>query len=90
MNSGFFPKVVFPNGFKKQTKSGELQTPFFFGGSQIPMSLALPEPIYNGSKGNGLTKTKKGDMDFTSKMGDKTFHKDGSFMTKKQRLPFMN
>jgi hypothetical protein len=81
MNSGFFPKVVLPSGFKKQTKSGEFQTPFFFGGSQVPMGLALPEPIYNGSKGTGFHKG--------IKMDKVSFHKDGHFMTKQQKLPFM-
>ena len=94
MNSGFQPKVLYPNGFKIQTKSNEFQTPFYFGGSQVPTGLGLPEPIYNGSKGTGfhkgsLSKTIKGDLDFTTKLGDKVFHQDGHFLTKKHRLPFM-
>ena len=84
MNSGFFPKVVAPSGFKSQTKSNEFQTPFFFGGSQVPVVLALPEPIYNGSKGSGISK-KAGVV----AKANKIFHKDGHFMTKNGQLPFM-
>lgn len=94
MNSGFSPKVVAPNGFKTQTKSGGFVIPFFFGGSQVPSNLGLPDTYFNGSKGTGFkkgsaSKTIKGDMDFTTKLGDKVFHQDGHFINKKQRLPFM-
>jgi hypothetical protein len=50
MNSGFFPKVVNPNGYKLQTQSVEFQKPFFFGGSQVPITLGLHTMNY----GKGL------------------------------------
>jgi hypothetical protein len=93
MSGGFNPKVVNPYGYKAQTESGEFQTPFFFGGSQVPTSLGLPRPVYNGSKGGGFkkgskSKTHKGDMDFTTKEGDKVFHEKGHFTHKGFKLPF--
>ena len=53
MNSGFFPKVVFPNGYSQQTKSNE--TPFYFGGSQVPQSLGLSRHR-DYVKGSGIHK----------------------------------
>ena len=44
MSGGFNPKVVDPNGWKLQTKSGEFQAPFYFGGSQVPINLPTHMP----------------------------------------------
>lgn len=54
MNSGFRPMIEAPNFFKKQTLSNAIQTPFFFGGSQVPNDLKLSN--FNGS---GLLSTKE-------------------------------
>jgi len=60
-------------------RSGELQTPFFFGGSQAPTALKIPASAYSGSSGAGVfskgtpSLTKIGKLDFTTKKGDKVF-----------------
>ena len=38
MNGGFDPVVVNPSGFRVQRASQ--QTPFYFGGSQVPIHIA--------------------------------------------------
>jgi hypothetical protein len=48
MNSGFDPMIVAPSLFRKQTASQ--QSPFFFGGSQVPLHL--------GMRGRGMTSSK--------------------------------
>jgi hypothetical protein len=51
-NYGYNPKVLHPNTPNTsiiQMRSGEYQTPFFFGGSQVPTDLHLPQKIYDGS-----------------------------------------
>jgi len=48
-NSGYNPKVLFPNAYKEQTKSLAFQKPFFFGGSQTPLSLGLSKQHFSGS-----------------------------------------
>lgn len=50
MNGGFFPVVVNPK-LRKQTLSDELQTPFFFGGSQIPNAMSIHKGQFSGSGG---------------------------------------
>lgn len=54
MNGGYFPVVVNPK-LRRQTLSDELQTPFFFGGSQIPNAMSVRRGQFKGSgmKGNG-------------------------------------
>lgn len=37
----FSPKVLYPNGFQKQTASASQQVPFFFGGSNVPINLGI-------------------------------------------------
>ena len=49
MSGGFNAKTVYPSGFSINTKSGEFQHPFFFGGSQVPVNLSLPQSGYSGS-----------------------------------------
>jgi len=51
MNSGFYPQVLMPSIPKVQTLSYEYQTPFYFGGSFIPIDL--------GIKGNGVRQKTK-------------------------------
>ena len=99
-------------------ESGEYQTPFFFGGSQVPTDLFLSKAMYNGSLGSGLhrgrshsvntdfdmvfskrygtgfhlgsmSKTHPGDLDFTTKKGDKVFHRKGHNIKLAHTLPFM-
>lgn len=60
MSGGFSPKVVYPYGFKIQTQSSALQTPFFFGASQTPSALFV-------STGRGLTGTPHSNMVFATK-----------------------
>ena len=70
------PKVSHPDMRNSipQTESNGFQTPFFFGGSQVPTDLFLAKSIYNGAKGSGFHKsshsmTQLGDLDFTTKKG---------------------
>ena len=49
MSGGFNAKTVYPAGFQIQTESGEFQTPFYFGGSQVPTDLFLARSSFNGS-----------------------------------------
>ena len=100
----YFPKVSHPYSSNSNVnmESGEYQTPFFFGGTQVPTDLFLSKAMYNGSSGSGLhkgrshsvpsdfdmvfsrrygsgfhlgsmSKTHPGDLDFTTKKGDKCF-----------------
>jgi hypothetical protein len=60
-----------------QMESGGFQTPFFFGGSQVPTDLFIPKNRYNGSSGSGFHKgspsiTHPTDLDFTFKKGSKS------------------
>ena len=51
-NYGYNPKVLHPNTLNSripQMESGGFQTPFFFGGSQVPTDLHMPTPKYDGS-----------------------------------------
>jgi hypothetical protein len=85
------PKVSHPNlpNDIPQMKSGAMQTPFFFGGSQVPSDLFIPKNRYNGSSGSGFHKgspsiTMPTDLDFTFKKGSKskTHLGDMDFTTK--------
>lgn len=85
------PKVTHPNLSNNitQMKSGGFQTPFFFGGSQVPSDLFIPKNRYNGSSGSGFhkgtpSKTQPTDLDFTFKKGSKskTHLGDMDFTTK--------
>lgn len=49
MNSGYRPVVADPNKIRVQTLSESLQKPFYFGGSQVPSNLNLPQGSYSGS-----------------------------------------
>lgn len=51
MNGGFYPKVVNPNMSNNipQMRSLELQKPFYFGGSQVPINLLLSKTQYSGA-----------------------------------------
>lgn len=55
-NYAYNPKVEHPhlNNNIPQMLSSALQTPFFFGGSQVPVNLALPPSSYSGSSGAGV------------------------------------
>jgi hypothetical protein len=90
----FHPKNLNPTTLNNitQMKSSGMQTPFYFGGSQVPSSLSLPKQVYNGSQGSGfhkgvMSKTHPGDLDFTTKYGDLVYHQDGHFVKEKQH-PF--
>ena len=41
-------KVQHPNEVFPQMKSGGFQKPFFFGGSQVPINLGLPDETTKG------------------------------------------
>jgi hypothetical protein len=47
----FFPKIQDPNAriVHTATKSEGFQKPFYFGGSQVPVSLGMPPPSMSGS-----------------------------------------
>ena len=42
MNSGFYPKVLFPHAFRTETQSQ--QPPFYFGASSVPYDLGMNIP----------------------------------------------
>jgi hypothetical protein len=91
MSGGYNPKVTHPG---LVLISNEYQTPFFFGGSQVPYGLHLAKGSFNGAKGEGFhkgstSKTKKGDYDFTTKSGSKVFHRRGHNIKLPNVLPFM-
>jgi hypothetical protein len=76
-------------------ESGGFQTPFFFGGSQVPTDLFIPKNRYNGSSGSGFHKgspsiTHPTDLDFTFKKGSKSKAHlgDFDFTTKKGDMVF--
>lgn len=56
MSGGYNPKVAIPG---LVLISNEFQTPFFFGGSQVPSGLLLAKSSFNGAKGEGLTKPRR-------------------------------
>ena len=56
MNSGYFPVVVSP-GVRPQTS--DLQSPFFFGGSQVPNTIMSGGAIYNPTGDPAITKKNK-------------------------------
>jgi hypothetical protein len=70
MNSGYFPVVLNPAMPRPQIKSEEYKPIFYFGGSQIPNALSV-------SKGSGIMKN---DVEFSTKRGNKIFHKDGKLV----------
>lgn len=49
MSGGYNPKVSNPNAMLSQMTSEEFKPPFFFGGSQVPIGLALNPKTYDGS-----------------------------------------
>jgi hypothetical protein len=90
------PKVTHPEMSNNipQMRSGGFQTPFFFGGSQVPTDLFLAKSMYNGAKGGGFHKgspssTIPTDMDFTTKKGSKVFHRKGHNIKMPFKMPFM-
>lgn len=92
MSGGYNPKVSNPRLSNNitQMRSNDRQVPFFFGGSQTPIALSLPIGSFSGSgfsKGSASL-TRPNDMDFTTKKGDKVYHRDGKEI-RKLRMPFM-
>lgn len=51
MSGGFNPKVSNPKMSNNipQMRSEVFQKPFYFGGSQVPVNLALPKRSYSGA-----------------------------------------
>jgi hypothetical protein len=92
MSGGYNPKVSNPwlSNSIPQMKSNELQKPFFFGGAQTPIALSLPVGSFSGSGFSRGTPslTRPMDLDFTTKKGDKVYHKAGKDV-KKIHMPFM-
>jgi hypothetical protein len=91
------PKVSHPNMSNSipQMASFKNQTPFFFGGSQVPTDLFLAKSSYNGSSGSGFHKgspsiTHPTDLDFTFKKGSHSITRKGDedFTTKKGDMVF--
>ena len=89
MSGGYNPKVSHPymSNSIPQMRSNDFQIPFFFGGSQVPIDLALPTGTFSGS---GLSDYRKGmpsksikaEEDFTTKKGDIVFHQKGHYVRK--------
>jgi len=79
--SGYYPVVVNP-GVRPQTSD---QPPFFFGGSRVPFDLGM---IGRGIKGT-TSLTNKGDLNFTTKKGDKVFHRGGHSLKIYGKTPYM-
>jgi len=82
----YFPKVTHPHTSNNipQMRSDTLQTPFYFGGSQVPTSLGMHgSGFHYGSK----SKTHIGDLDFTSKKGSKVHHINHHYV-KETESPF--
>ena len=79
---GYNPRVSHPNMPLNipQQQSGGFQKNFFFGGSQVLVTLS----------GSGFknSKTHKGDFDYTTKKGDKVFHQEGHYV-RANKMPFM-
>lgn len=92
------PKVEHPRMSNNipQMRSEGFQTPFFFGGSNIPSDLFLARSSYNGARGSGIfhhgmpSQTHQGDLDFTTKRGDTVFHRKGHNVKIPHTMPFMN
>ena len=80
--SGYYPVVVSP-GVRPQTS--DHQVPFYFGGSQVPFDLGMRG---NGVKGT-TSLTNKGDLNFTTKKGDKVYHRGGHFLKLYGKTPYM-
>lgn len=80
--SGYYPVVVSP-GVRPQTSD---QPPFYFGGSQVPYDLGMV-------RGRGIrgtpSLTNKGDLNFTTKKGDKVFHRGGHYLKLYGKTPYM-
>lgn len=77
MNSGYYPNVVNPQR-RIQTESGGFQTPFYFGGSQVPVELNLSKNMYSGAKGSGFKKE-----------DDKIYHQKGHYVVKPYKIPYV-
>jgi hypothetical protein len=80
--SGYYPVVVSP-GVRPQTS--DHQPPFYFGGSQVPFDLGM---VGRGVKGT-TSLTNKGDLNFTTKKGDKMFHRGGKDFKVYGKVPYM-
>jgi hypothetical protein len=51
----YWPKVNHPTSDMYQMTSGGFQSPFFFGGSQVPVNLHLDNHVITGSGIHGYT-----------------------------------
>ena len=89
------PKVANPrlSNSIPQMSSFKDQTPFFFGGSQVPTDLFLAKNQYNGSSGSGFHKGSSiptlPNLDFNTKIADKVFNEKGHNIKMPHTLPFM-
>lgn len=80
--------VVLNSHPRHQTLSHSLQTPFYFGGSQTPNALHLTDFNGSGVKGSP-SKTHSGELDYTTKKGDKVYHQKGHFVVKPFNKPYI-
>jgi len=91
------PKVSNPKMSNNipQMRSNTLQTPFFFGGSQTPISLFLGKNTYNGSSGSGFHKGIPShhiptDLDdIHNGIKEKVFNRKGHNIKLPHTMPFM-
>ena len=93
-NYNYNPKVVHPDLRNDITpmKSIANQTPFFFGGSQVPTDLYLDKNKYSGSSGSGFHRGKPTHIpsDFDRALGQKSinmFHRKGHNIKIPHTLP---
>ncbi len=74
MNTGFYPQVINPH-LSIQTLSSALQTPFYFGGSNVPESLDLNK----SSIGKGIKKNNSSIK----------YHSNGQIITKPYNIRYI-
>jgi len=77
--------IVLNSSPRIQTKPTPLQTPFYFGGSQVPHTLNLSD--FNGSGIEGTpSKTDIGTLDHNK---DKVYHQRGQYVIKPFNKPYV-
>ena len=92
MSGGYNPATQHSKQFSRAVGSTAFQTPFFFGGSQIPSGLMLSKNMYNGSKGEGLGRVKDFLRPIDIKVETKglgVYHRKSHNIKRPKVLPFM-
>jgi hypothetical protein len=81
----YFPKVThqYASNNIPQMRSDTQQTPFFFGGSQVPVALGMSG---SGFHYGSHSKTHSG-LDFVTRKGDKVYHRNHHYI-KETNAPY--